>query len=380
MAKVLIITRWYPTRENPVHGVFVKEFAKASALHNDVIVLFGELTERTPTQWPYEIIDTVEDRIRTIRFIYRRGLLKSHRLINLIGFTHCLIKLKKEYFMPDIIHLHVYLACLPAIVFSRLYRIPLVITEHYTGFVRNILSFYERLAAHIIFKQADVILPVSHHLEKYLHPYAPMVHYEVIPNVVDTSIFRVSPFIPKDRSEIKKIVFVGRLDPAKGVEYLLNALNLLKNKRTDFFLDIIGDGTQKKFLEQMAIDMDLSRFVCFHGIITKNEVAKIMAKCDFFVLPSLFETFGCVIIEAMACGKPVVASNIGGPNEIVTSQTGILVQPGDAEVLKDAINYMLDNYASYSANKIANYAAKRFSLPAIGCKLNNIYQDLMTVR
>ena len=377
MAKIIIVAKWYPSQENPTHGLFVKEFVKAKALHNDVIVLYGELTSYRNPRLPYEITDRVEDGFRTIRFIYKRRLLKLHRIINIIGFAHCFLKLMKEGYRPDIIHFHEYDASLSVFVLAKIYHFPLVITEHYTGFVRNILTRSERYLARLVMRKATVILPVSDYLRRHLRGYAPNVRMEVVNNIVDTKIFQLSNPIVKDRDQAKQMLIVAALEAKKGISYLLEALELLKMMRIDFFLNIIGDGTLRVELDEKAKILGLNDFVYFHGIKPKSEVAKFMSQCDFFVLSSLLETFGCVIIEAMACGKPVVVTNIGGPYEIVTPESGILVAPANPKALKDAINYMLDNYYKYLATDISRHIGESYSLEYIGQKLNQIYNNIL---
>lgn len=151
-------------------------------------------------------------------------------------------------------------------------------------------------------------------MKKYLQPYAPKTRFEVVPNIVDSSIFKLTNPVVKDNGKQKLILTVGRLEPVKGISYLLEALNLLKMTRKDFFLNIIGGGSIRDELKQKAESLGLNDFVQFHGIKPKVQVAGFMSQCDFFVLPSLFETFGSVIIEAMACGKPVVVTKTGGAN------------------------------------------------------------------
>jgi len=377
MAKILIVAKWYPSEENPAHGLFVKEFVKAKALHNDVVVLHGELTSHRNPRLPYEITDRVEDGFRTIRFIYKRRLLKLHRIINIIGFAHCFLKLMKEGYRPDIIHFHEYDASLSVFVLAKIYHFPLVVTEHYTGFVRNILTRSERYLARLVMRNAIVVLPVSDYFRGYLRAYAPNVRMEVVNNVVDTKIFQLSNPIVKGSDQKKQMLIVAALETKKGISYLLEALGLLKMMRTDFFLNIIGDGTIRVELEEKAKILGLNDFVHFHGIKLKSEVAEFMSQCDFFVLSSLFETFGCVIIEAMACGKPVVVTNIGGPNEIVTPESGILVESANPEALKDGINYMLDNYYKYSATDISRHVGESYGLEYIGQKLNQIYNGIL---
>lgn len=101
-----------------------------------------------------------------------------------------------------------------------------------------------------------------------------------------------------------------------------------------------------------------------------------MQRCDFFVLPSLFETFGVTLIEAMACGKPVIASDIGGPKEIVTEKVGKLVPPGDSETLAEAVDYMLDHYREYDPEKIVQYVRQRYSYQAVGKECDRVYRSV----
>ncbi|MGB9596343.1 MAG: glycosyltransferase [Candidatus Poribacteria bacterium] len=378
MANILVVTKWYPNDDDPTHALFVKEFVKAKALYNNVIVFYGELTSIRKPKFPFEVIDRFEDGIRTIRFVYRRRPLKLHRIINIIGWIYCLYKIKKENIKPDIIHFQEYDASLPVFIYAKRKNIPLVITEHFTGFVKNSLSYFARIVAKIILRRATIVLPVSNHLKKYLYSYAPNTKLEVVNNIVDVSLFKAVPVTVKGREEQKEIITVARLVENKGIEYLIKALNVLKNIRTDFFLNIIGDGELKEKLINIMKEFKLEEFIKFYGALPKHKVAEYMSKSDFFVLPSLFETFGCVIIEAMSCGKPVLATNIGGPDEIVTTETGILVEPANPDALKDAIEYMLDNYWKYSSENISKYAIENYSYESIGKKLDRIYREILS--
>ena len=377
MAKILVISRWYPSEEKPIHGIFVKDFVKAKSLYNDVTVLYGNLTSEGNPRFPYEIQDQVEDGIRTIRFIYKRRPLRLHRLINLIGFIDCLSKISKEGLKPDIIHFHEYLASIPAFIYAKIKHIPLVITEHYSGFIRKNLTFFERFLAKIIMNRADIVLPVSYFLKSHIENYATKCRFEVVPNIVDVSIFKITAHVINKNDEIKQMLTVASLFPNKGISYLLEALSSLKKVRTDFHLDIVGDGEIKGELEKQKSELGLDKFVTFHGRKAKSEVAEYMSKCDFYVLPSLFETFGCVIIEAMACGKPIVATNCGGPNEIITSESGIIVESANPKALMDGISYMMDNYCEYSAENISRCAIENYGLEAVGQKLNQIYRKVI---
>jgi len=286
-------------------------------------------------------------------------------------------RLLKTGYKPDVIHAHVFTAGVPAIILGRLYKIPVVITEHWTGFIRHNLTLVSKLKARFAMNRAQIILPVSDGLRRAIQAYGVHNRFEVIPNAVNTDIFHPPSLQnPIDPKSVKRLLLVAILSPQKGVQYLLEALSHIKQERQDFYLDIVGDGPNRAEYEEQVKKLKLQKLVQFHGRKTKEEVSEYMKGCDFFIQPSLFETFGVVYIEAMACGKPVIGTNITGPQEIVNEDVGVLIPPGDVEALKGAISYMLDNYQNYSSEKIAQYTKDRFSHQAIGKLLDQIYQQV----
>lgn len=371
--RILFLAGWYPTEDNPVFGIFVREHAKAVALYNDVVVLhpIGEpLLKRR-----YKLSDTVEEGIRTLRVHYCHSPIpKTTYFIYLWSVTRAFHYLVKEGFKPDVIHAHIFHAGAPAVILGRLYKIPVVITEQSTGFPRRILSKTEVLEARFAMNRAQLILPVSDDLWKHIEAYGIQNKFQIVPNVVNMDLFH--PEFSSRSRETKRILVVALLTPKKGVPYLLQALSQLEKKRDDFILDIVGDGPYRGEYEKQAWDLGIADKVKFHGLKPKEIVAKYMRQCDFLVLPSLVETFGAVIVEALAAGKPVIVTEIGGPKEIVTSQVGILVPPQDAQTLAGAIDYMLDHHRDYNPHKITQYAQKRYSYEAVGKALDSIYRSL----
>jgi glycosyltransferase involved in cell wall biosynthesis len=372
--KILVIAGWYPSKRNPVAGVFIKEHAKAASLYNDVVVLYSEGIDRSVKR-VYEIDDFAEDGLRTLRLRYRKSPIpKTTYFIYLWGMFGALRKLVREGWRPDVIHAHVYSAGVPAVLLGKRYGIPVVISEHFSGFPRGLVRGLERLRAKFAFEQASLVCPVSENLKKHIESYGIRTRFQVVPNVVDMSLF--SPGCNPDKdiaSREKHILFVGLLTPIKEVPYLLEALTRIKEKRNDFILDVVGDGPNRTEYEELTNVLGLTKVVRFHGLKTKREVAEFMKRCDFFVLPSLFETFGVVLIEALACGKPVIATDIGGPNEIVTEGLGKLVPLGDVGALAQAIDFMLDHYHEYDPKRIAEYVQARYSYEAVGKQWDKIY-------
>jgi len=373
---VLFLPQWYPSEENPVGGIFVKEHAKAVSLYNDVTVLYCEGVGKD-VKGLYEIIsDKKEDGIRTIIIKHRKSPIpRTSCFIYLWSIFATFRKLLKEGWRPDIIHAHIYSAGVPAVIIGKKYKIPIVITEHWTGFPRHVLNKINILRARFAMNRANIILPVSKDLEEAIKSYGIKNQFKVVPNVVNTEMF-YPPSNSKDNNK-KKILFVGLITPQKGVSYLLKALAQLKQKRQDFILDVVGDGPNRKEYEELTEELGLGDVVKFNGLKTKEEVADFMRKSDFFVQPSLYETFGVTYIEAMACGKPIVATQLPVLQEKINRDIGILVPPKGVKALREAIDYMLDHCRDYSPEKISQYAKDKFSYEVVGKKLHDVYKDLL---
>ena len=371
--KILFLPAWYPSMKNPVAGIFIKEHAKAVSLYNEVIVLYNEGRDEDSNKTWKVVSDKIEDGIRTVRIKHRKSPIpKTTYFIYLWSMFGAFQKLLKEGWKPDIIHAHVYSAGVPAIILGKIYKIPVVITEHWSGFPRHVLGKLEILKARFAMNEANIILPVSNQLKDAIKSYHIKNKFKVIPNVVNTEIF-YPPALRYKRKK-KRILLVALLSPIKGVPYLLKALAQIKQKRQDFTLDIVGDGPNREEYEILTKELGLGEIVKFHGLKSKPEVAEYMRECDFFVLPSLWENLPCVLIESMASGLPIIASRVGGIPEILNKENGILVQSKDITGLYKAIDYMLDHYQYYSKRQISQYAKENFSYRAVGKKLDEIYR------
>ena len=235
--------------------------------------------------------------------------------------------------------------------------------------------------AWLAFRQAKLVLPVSFALQKAIERYGIRAHFRVVPNAVDTALFFPPANRPHDHNS-KRMLFVGLLDSdhKKGVTFLLQALAQLRQQRDDWRLDLVGDGPARGEYERLAVDLRLSDKVTFHGLKSHQEVAGFMRQMDFFVLPSLVETFSVVTAEALATGMPVVATRSGGPEEFVTEEVGMLVAPGDVEALAVALHEMLDRFQDYRSETICNYARERYSHEVVGRMLHDVYLEVTNKR
>jgi len=377
--KVLHIPDWYPSESHAARGIFVREHVKATALYADVVVLYNEGWDNLKTV--YQIKEQIEDGIRVLRVRHRRFLFSKTTYIFYFWSIFAAFKrLVREGWKPDIIHAHVYRAGVPAVFLGKRYGIPVVVTEHSTEFPRGLVKGLALWKAKFAFENAAFVCPVSRDLAMHIKRLGVKTRFRVIPNVVDTTLFYPLKEEKEEKKEEKRLLTVALLNPKKGIPYLLQALALLKEKRDDFILDIVGDGPSRHEYEELVKSLGLDGKVIFHGLKPKTEVAEFMRRADVFVLPSLWENLPCVIIEAMASGLPVIATKVGGIPEMIDEETGILIPAGDVKSLFLALDKCLDCYSTFNKDRIASKARQLYSPMSVGKQFLEIYQNALQRR
>lgn len=302
---------------------------------------------------------------------------RGNRLLFICASLWGFLRLRKT-FRPDLIHAHVTLpAGVVGCIVSRAFRIPLVITEHQGPFSVQMETWRQRALVRSALSRAQAILPVSNSLKRDMQSYGLKGRYFVTPNTVDFTIFHRSAETINGQ---RRILVVAMLTPAKGLSFFLKAIALLRHRKEGFVVDIVGDGQERQSLEDMAQESGIDHLVHFHGLRSKEQVGSFMQRSSFLVLPSLAETFGCVVAEALACGKPVVVTKCGGPEDFVNEEVGTLVPPGDVDSLAAAMDDMLDRYRTYDPNRISGYAKERFSHEAVGAAINEVYKSVLSCK
>lgn len=380
--KVLFITPWYPLAGRP-DGSFVQELARAVQLHNEVAVLHHAGKDPTLRRiWcmTHDRQESAKSAFPVYRFHYRAAPLpnSSFALFGAWSLLGAVRQLIRQGYRPDLLHIHEYPFAVPALLLRRLYGMPVVITEHSSTFLKRSLTRAQYRLARFAFAHADRVLPVSRAMQAAIEAYGMTANFEIVPNVVDTTLFHPAPQ-PKSTST-KRLLFVGLLDPLhkKGVPYLLQALAQLS--RRDWQLELVGDGPSRAAYERLAATLGLRAQVTFHGYQAKPRVAQLMRESQIFVLPSVVETFGVVLIEALASGLPVVATQTAGPSELIAEDVGMLVPPGDASALAAAINTMLDQHTHYVPQTLAAYANRHFGYAPVSRRLDRLYRTLVAAQ
>jgi glycogen synthase len=370
--KVLFLTTSYPTDDAPVAGVFVQEHARAAADHADVAVL--HLDRSHDHHGLPRLTEVADAELPTWRVTYPWSPVPASAVAHFAAAARGWRAVRRSGFEPDVLHAHFFLAGVPAVLLGRRIRRPIVVTEQWSVFLPDDpleLTRPLRAAARFAFERADIVLPPSEALRRGIEAQGIHANFEVVPNVVDTTLFSAGPTTRSGR-----LLAVGLLYEAKGYEYLLEALALLRRDGHEVELDVVGDGPGRGDYQRLANELGLGGHVVFHGTVPKAEVARRMREASLFVLTSRYDNNPCVVIEAMASGLPVVATAVGGIPEIVDERSGILATPRDPRAIADAIAAALDRQDGWDRAGIAAAATARFGREEVGHRLAAIYERL----
>jgi glycosyltransferase involved in cell wall biosynthesis len=262
------------------------------------------------------------------------------------------------------------------------YDKPLVVTAH-GGDVYDLPfrdSWYNNLARYVL-SESDKVITVSHFLaEKLSELGVSSKKLHVIPNGYDENLFKPLP----SKAMRKKLglplnkpilLSVGNLVDVKGHTYLIDAMDIVLKKQTDVMLVIIGSGPLKERLQKKVNKLGLNGKIMLVGRKPHNEIPVWMNASDLFVLPSLGEGFPTVVPEAMACGKPVIGTCVGGVQEAVANESvGVLVSPKDPEMLAQAILEALDR--KWVPRTIVGHA-RQYSWHNLVEQILSVYQEVL---
>ncbi|TKX52986.1 glycosyltransferase family 1 protein [Halorubrum sp. SP3] len=222
-------------------------------------------------------------------------------------------------------------------------------------------------------RKIDMFLPLSRPVkEKYQEWGLSDCEFEVIPNMIDPNF---ASSMKRTSSERGNLVYVGHLRPSKGVKYLVDAMNHLP---TNYSLTVVGGGPEKEHLEARASSSSASERISFTGKIPYEKISQVFDDSDVFVHPGVWpEPFG-TILEAMQSGLPVVATNTGGPSEIVP-QPDLLCSPSDPSSLSKAIKYAYKNQDQIGQENI-EYVKDCFHPDNILTDIIKIYSNISKKR
>ena len=286
-----------------------------------------------------------------------------------------------EGFPFDLVHAHFsYPDGAAARRIAERFSVPFVVTEHAPWTPQWMKRVGVRREAVDTVRAAARVVAVSTAVRTTIHEWTDSsVEVDVIPVGVDAEDFpmRTQP------ARGNQLLFVGFINYMKGIDVLLEAMALLRERGADVRLALVGGGfyrdtlKQERSLRALASSLGVNDSVTFLGRRPPEEVSRLMAECAAVVLPSRAESFGAVLIEALACGTPVVATRCGGPEDIVNPDVGVLVPPEDASALASGIEHVLGNTEAYDPQRLRAHALTKFGLPGVANRYAQVYRSAL---
>lgn len=366
---VLHLPSWFPSPEKPLDGNFIlRQIATVAPGTTSIVV------HHIDTQFRDECSKLLDSNIIFRPIFIQKG---TSKIQILRAYDYEVEKIIHKYGKPDLIHLHVALPLAPIALFlSYRYHIPIVVTEHWSIYQpqnRNLLSWKQKILLKLLFHRTRHLTTVSDNLHQAIVDTigaSRKIPYTRISNVVDSDIFSIKN---TNRTEKKQILHISTLDDrAKNITGILRCIKQLSKLRNDFELNIIHD-LRNAEVENFIQTQHLENFVHLLGKKTEPEVAEAIQQCRFMLIFSNYETQSCVLLETFCCGKPAVATRVGGIPEIANEVNAKLVVPRDEQQLVEQLNWMLDNSERYSAESIRQQAENTCSIKCVGARFLEVY-------
>jgi len=389
--KILVLSRNYPNNVLEGLGLWVKRLVCTSAQYCDITVI-SPVPYVPPLPLPQyygrfrQIPKTSSsDGIRVFypRFLVGPGKMFHYTEAVMYYFAiRSLVSRLRTTFPFDLIHAHFPVPDgLVASWLGRQYHVPVIITEHSLWRPgRMEQQPIMRCQAMRAVRGSTFQVAVSRAVkDSIVHFTGEPEKVRVISNGVDGNMF--VPVQPGETRDLNQILYVGFLNFNKGIDLLLHAMRELTQRRPQLKLVLVGGSfyrntrVQADQLKAMAHDFGLDQCVVFVGNQPPSEVARYMRESALLVLPSRGESFGSVLVEAMACGTPVVATRCGGPEDIIDESDGALVPQEDATALAKGIEQVLERRDHYRPDELRRRALERFSWDRVAVQTIQLYQE-----
>jgi len=370
---ILVLTHSYPEVNLRWRGIFVQEQVKALSIKHTVAVVYFKVDYSHFSPFSdYSFLKRQDGGVTE----YDVTINKSFPVINQLKYLFNTYRFIKNEILRqtkiDIIHSHFsYPAGFLGTLIQKRAKIPSIITEH-TWIKKYFRSPIHKQCVLYALRNSSLVLSVSKALKDDIALYCHR-NVSVIPNVIDSDKFHTSekPF----SSTLNLGILGGMGNYRKGLDILLKSVSLLKN--TDLLVHIGGDGILLEKFKMQSKELGVYKKCKFYGGISAEDIPDFYSRLDIFVLASRDETFGVVVVEAMASGLPVIATDCGGPKEIITSETGVLIEKESPDELARAITQMSKNLHLYDRFTIRKYAEDKFGQKSFVDSITRIYQEVL---
>jgi D-inositol-3-phosphate glycosyltransferase len=379
------------TRDSGGMNVYIRQLSHEMGRRAHTMDIF---TRRTDPDTPE--VTVIDERTRVIQIdAGAPGAEKASLRRFLPEFRDGVLAFQERDGRPyDLVHSHYWLSGWVGQTLKTAWQIPHVIMFHTLGEVKNRHHLNEREPDHridgerLVAHEVDRVICASQGEKEMIGSLygVPSQRITVVPCGVDTDVFR-----PLDKAAMRRklglgakeqiVLFVGRIEPLKGIDVLLRAVSHLDGR---FRVLVIGgdgkDGARKSELAALAAELRIADKATFLDAVPHESLPTYYNAADICVVPSYYESFGLVAVEAMACGVPVIASRVGGLKETVKDgQTGYLVPWLCPEPFAERLELLLNNEPMrLSLGRGARAAAERYHWSEVAARVEDVYHDLVS--
>ncbi|CAN5119187.1 glycosyltransferase family 4 protein [soil metagenome] len=387
IGNILWLPAWYPNKLAPFDGDFIQRHARAVAIFQPVTVIYVKKDENTKYQKNIEIDISIENNLTEIIIYYnplKTGIRVIDRLLSQRTYKkiyrQVILKYIMENGMPPLVHVHVaWKAGIVALWLKKKFGVPYIISEHWSGYLQNTndgvrdLYFFQRKSLESIIRNATKITVVSHILGKAISNHFNIPDYLVIPNTIDTSIFYPGK---ETQNDVKTFIHISNLKYPKNIFSILKSFAEIRTEGFHFKFLIYSQASAP--LEKWIKEKGMEQYVALRNEVPQVELAEQIKLADALILYSKFETFGCVALEANACGIPVIVSDIPALREnIKEGEGGIFVDLDDSNALATTLKNFIKGNHQFDKQLMAKNAADRFNFEIIGNEFSKLYKEIL---
>jgi glycosyltransferase involved in cell wall biosynthesis len=383
MLKIAVVTRYFPSSAEPWQGRSAYQTLRVLAREADVRVFFPNARYPSFLKPRSRVYDRLDPSYNPpdvdVSYYNYAALPLVSRPFNGWMAARCLLPHVRS-FAPDLIFsIFLYPDGYAALKIGKALSVPVVAM----GIGSDIHSIGDRVSARhtrTVLRGVDFLVTVSDDLRKQAVAMgAAPAKTRAIVNGCDLSVFRV-----RDRHEARQklhmdpaseaIVYIGRMDVKKGLRELVEAAAALHPQRPRLHVYLVGEGPDRSLIERAIQSTNATSYIHAMPACAFDDVAVWMAAADLVTLPSYMEGCPNVVLEALACGRPVVATHVGGIPEIMNDECGRLVPPRDSVELAQALSFVLDT--TWDASAIS--ASRGRSWTAVAAELMDVFHSVLS--
>ena len=366
--RIAIITPWFPTKKNPLYGIFVKNQAHALSKHCEVIVVLYKRT-LIPYRKQYE-----NKNLTIVEAGFPFPPITSEYWLKKWAIQYAKLVLKVHEDHPiDVLHCHDHYGAYVGHVSQNFERIPYFVTVHNSNILNDKLVDWKKSYLEKVFHPAVKVFCVSSEMKEKLATSYATTNTEIVPNFIDPDLF----VLGTKNDEVFRFVFIGDFNENKGVLLIIEAFAKLNiDKKLE--LHLIGDGELKDEVNKAIEQHNLKDKVKLYGWIPNELIPEVFQQSDVLISFSSTESFGMTVIEAMSCGLMIVYHETGGLKDTVNPTQAVKVSERTEDALSTAMLESIELRKSISKETIRQHVIDYYSEDAVIPQIIKYYKDGVT--